>query len=58
MLSKIEQARVSKEKVEKESRSLRLANDFRYFMLSKKTVKGWKSYTKKELIRKQYEEEE
>lgn len=57
MLSKIEQARVSKEKVEKESRSLRLANDFRYFMLSKKTVKGWKSYTKKELIRKQYEEE-
>ena len=57
MLSKIEQARVSKEKVEKESRSLRLANDFRYFMLRKKTVKGWKSYTKKELIRKQYEEE-
>lgn len=57
MLSKIEQARVSKEKVEKESRSLRLANDFRYFMLSKKTVKGWKSYTKKELLKKQYEEE-
>ena len=51
MLSKIEAARVAKEKAEKLEKMLRLADDFRYFSLMKKTVKHWSSYTRR-MVRK------
>lgn len=58
MLSKIEAARVAKEKAEKLEKMLRLADDFRYFSLMKKTVKHWSSYTRRMVRKREAEQEE
>lgn len=58
MLSKIEKARVEKEAAIKLKKSIQLADDFRYFTLTKSSLKHWKKFTIRSIKEREAKEEE